>query len=98
MGGGAQVLGSPVKAMRRLVGELERYGCEPLRAGEFVSTGTLTQALPATPGGLWRRAPGPPGHGQDSIMEPRGSDRYSPSGVRSTKSVVPWSRSTALIV
>ena len=53
MGGGAQVLGSPVKAMRRLVGELARYGCEPLRAGEFVSTGTLTQALPATPGGLW---------------------------------------------
>jgi 2-keto-4-pentenoate hydratase len=56
VGGGAQVLGSPVKAMRRLVGELVRYGCEPLRAGEFVSTGTLTQALPATPGGLWRGA------------------------------------------
>jgi hypothetical protein len=48
VGGGAQVLGSPVKAMRRLVGELARYGCE--------RTGTLTQALPATPGGLWRGA------------------------------------------
>ena len=33
---------------------LARYGGEPLRAGEFVTTGTLTQALPAGPGDRWR--------------------------------------------
>ncbi|GLS17141.1 2-keto-4-pentenoate hydratase [Labrys miyagiensis] len=54
VGGGAQVLGSPIKAMGCLVRELARYGGEPLRAGEFVTTGTLTQALPALPGELWR--------------------------------------------
>ena len=49
-GGGAQVLGSPIKALKYLVRELARHGGEPLRAGEFVTTGTLTQALPAAPG------------------------------------------------
>ena len=53
-GGGAQVLGSPIKALKYLVRELARYGGEPLRAGEFVTTGTLTQALPAGPGDRWR--------------------------------------------
>jgi 2-oxo-3-hexenedioate decarboxylase len=55
-GGGAQVLGSPIKAMGYLVRELARCGGEPLRAGEFVTTGTLTQALPAGPGEHWRAA------------------------------------------
>ena len=53
-GGGAQVLGSPIRALKYLVRELARYGGEPLRAGEFVTTGTLTQALPAAPGDRWR--------------------------------------------
>jgi 2-oxo-3-hexenedioate decarboxylase len=53
-GGGAGVLGSPIKAMGYLVRELARYGAEPLRAGDIVTTGTLTQALPAAPGDLWR--------------------------------------------
>ena len=53
-GGGDQVLGSPIKALKYLVRELARYGGESLRAGEFVTTGTLTQALPAAPGDRWR--------------------------------------------
>jgi 2-keto-4-pentenoate hydratase len=53
-GGGAQVLGSPIKALRYLVRELTRHGGEPLRAGEFVTTGTLTEALPTVPGDRWR--------------------------------------------
>jgi 2-keto-4-pentenoate hydratase len=53
-GGGAQVLGSPIKALGYVVRELARFGGEPLRAGEFVTTGTLTQALPAKVGDLWR--------------------------------------------
>ena len=57
-GGGAQVLGSPIKALKYLVREVTRHGGEPLRAGEFVTTGTLTEALPAAPGELWRAEPG----------------------------------------
>ena len=53
-GGGAQVLGSPIKALGYLVRELARYSGEPLRAGDVVTTGTLTQALAAAPGELWR--------------------------------------------
>ena len=52
-GGGAQVLGSPLKALGYLVRELARFGGEPLRAGEFVTTGTLTPAMPAKPGQVW---------------------------------------------
>jgi 2-keto-4-pentenoate hydratase len=55
-GGGAQVLGSPIKALGYLVRELARFGGEPLRAGELVTTGTLTEALPAVSGELWRAA------------------------------------------
>ena len=54
-GGGVQVLGSPIKALGHLVRQLELYGSEPLVAGEVVTTGTLTQALPAVCGELWRR-------------------------------------------
>jgi 2-keto-4-pentenoate hydratase len=53
-GGGRQVLGSPIKALGYLVRELERYGGEPLRAGELVTTGTLTEAMPAESGQRWR--------------------------------------------
>ena len=53
-GGGAQVLGSPIKALKYLVRELARHGGDPLRAGEFVTTGTLTEALPAASGERWR--------------------------------------------
>lgn len=48
------VLGGPLKALRFLVGELARFpGCEPLRAGELVTTGTLTEAMPALAGEAW---------------------------------------------
>jgi 2-keto-4-pentenoate hydratase len=53
-GGGAQVLGSPLRAFGQLLHELERYGGEPLRAGDIVTTGTLTAAPPAAAGDVWR--------------------------------------------
>jgi 2-oxo-3-hexenedioate decarboxylase len=54
VGGGIQVLGGPVKAFGYLVREMARFGAEPLRAGEIVTTGTLTRALPARAGEVWR--------------------------------------------
>lgn len=54
VGGGAQVLGSPIAALGHLVRELERFGGLPLQAGDIVTTGTLTAALPALPGQRWR--------------------------------------------
>lgn len=48
------VMGGPVKALRFLVDELERYPkSEPLRSGEIVTTGTLTDAMPAGVGQTW---------------------------------------------
>jgi 2-oxo-3-hexenedioate decarboxylase len=48
------VLGGPVRALRSLVEELARYpNNEPLRAGEVVTTGTLTEAMPVAPGQTW---------------------------------------------
>ena len=44
----------PIQALKYLVRELARHGGEPLRAGEFVTTGTLTEALPAASGERWR--------------------------------------------
>jgi 2-keto-4-pentenoate hydratase len=53
-GGGAKVLGSPLEAIRFLVTELERNaGRDPLRAGEIVTTGTLTEAMPLATGQHW---------------------------------------------
>src|SRR5882762_6873946 len=53
-GSGRNVLGSPLKALRFLVEELARFpACEPLRPGELVTTGTLTEAMPAIPGQNW---------------------------------------------
>ena len=46
--------GGPLKALRFLVNELVRYpACEPLRPGELVTTGTLTEAMPAVGGQTW---------------------------------------------
>jgi 2-oxo-3-hexenedioate decarboxylase len=50
----ANVLGGPVSALRHLV---ELLGVDqinpPLSAGEIVTTGTLTRALPVAPGETW---------------------------------------------
>jgi 2-oxo-3-hexenedioate decarboxylase len=48
------VLGGPLKALGFLVEELARYPkSEPLRAGETVTTGTLTEAMPIMAGQTW---------------------------------------------
>lgn len=53
-GGGGNVLGSPVSALKHLVGLLANDPVNPpLRAGEVVSTGTLTRAFPVAPGETW---------------------------------------------
>jgi 2-oxo-3-hexenedioate decarboxylase len=53
-GGGALVLGSPLLALRHLTELLadDRHNA-PLRAGEIISTGTLTLAMPVKPGERW---------------------------------------------
>jgi 2-keto-4-pentenoate hydratase len=53
-GGGALVLGSPLNALRHLVDLLakDRHN-PPLRAGEIISTGTLTLAMPVVAGQTW---------------------------------------------
>ncbi len=56
-GHAAHVLGGPVSALRFLVAEIARYPANtPLAAGEIVTTGTLTDAQPITPGDLWSTA------------------------------------------
>jgi len=55
LGSGAQVLGGPLSALRFLVEELARHTASaPLAAGEVVTTGTLTEAMPVRPGETWR--------------------------------------------
>jgi 2-keto-4-pentenoate hydratase len=50
----ANVLGGPVSALRHLVDILARDQAKaPLAAGELVTTGTLTRALPVAPGETW---------------------------------------------
>ena len=50
----ANVLGGPVSALRHLVDILARDQVNaPLAAGELVTTGTLTRALPVAPGETW---------------------------------------------
>lgn len=53
-GGGAVVLGSPLNALRHLVDLLitDQHN-PPLRAGEIISTGTLTLAMPVAAGQTW---------------------------------------------
>jgi 2-oxo-3-hexenedioate decarboxylase len=55
LGGGANVLDSPLLAFAHLaevLGRLPQF--EPVGAGEVVTTGTLTAALPVAPGERWR--------------------------------------------
>lgn len=53
-GSGHNVLGSPLTALRFLVDELARLPQnEPLQAGEIVTTGTLTDAMPVAAGQSW---------------------------------------------
>jgi 2-oxo-3-hexenedioate decarboxylase len=53
-GRAANVLGGPVSALRHLVDILESDQFNPpLAAGEIVTTGTLTRALPASAGETW---------------------------------------------
>ena len=53
-GGGAFVLGSPLHALRHLIGLLADDLHNPsLSAGEIVSTGTLTLAMPVSAGETW---------------------------------------------
>jgi 2-oxo-3-hexenedioate decarboxylase len=53
-GGGALVLGSPLNALAHLVDLLAKDSHNPpLRAGEIISTGTLTLAMPITAGQTW---------------------------------------------
>ena len=52
------VLGGPLSALRHLVGLLAPDPVNPpLAAGEIVSTGTLTRAMPVTSGEAWTAAP-----------------------------------------
>ena len=53
-GGGTLVLDSPLHALRHLVELLaENPHNPPLRAGEIISTGTLTLAMPVSAGETW---------------------------------------------
>jgi 2-oxo-3-hexenedioate decarboxylase len=53
-GGGALVLGSPLNALSHLVDLLaDDPHNPPLRAGEIISTGTLTLAMPVSAGQTW---------------------------------------------
>jgi 2-oxo-3-hexenedioate decarboxylase len=53
-GHASNVLGGPVEALKFLVEEIARHPkCEPLRPGELVTTGTLTEAMPARTGDSW---------------------------------------------
>jgi 2-keto-4-pentenoate hydratase len=52
------VLGGPLSALRHLVGLLASDPVNPpLAAGEIVSTGTLTKAMPVVAGETWTAAP-----------------------------------------
>jgi 2-oxo-3-hexenedioate decarboxylase len=48
------VLGGPLQALKYLVEEIAQYpASEPLRIGELITTGTLTEAMPAIAGEAW---------------------------------------------
>jgi 2-keto-4-pentenoate hydratase len=54
-GNAANVLDGPLAALRHLVGLLADDKINPpLAAGEIVTTGTLTRAMPVKPGETWR--------------------------------------------
>jgi 2-keto-4-pentenoate hydratase len=57
-GSGENVLGGPLSALRHLVNLLASDSVNPpLAAGEIVSTGTLTKAMPIAPGESWAAVP-----------------------------------------
>jgi len=54
-GSGANVLDGPIQALAHLVAVLGRDRLNPpLKAGELVTTGTLTRAFPVLPGERWQ--------------------------------------------
>lgn len=53
-GVGANVLGSPLRALGFLIDALARQGGAGLREGDVVTTGTLTAAYPIAAGQIWR--------------------------------------------
>lgn len=58
VGSGSNVLGSPLAALAHLAAVLEQQGPDvALRAGEVVTTGTVTAAYPVRPGQTWRAEP-----------------------------------------
>ena len=53
-GSGANVLDSPLTALKFLIEEIARYPqSRPLQAGEIITTGTLTDAMPVAAGQRW---------------------------------------------
>ncbi len=54
-GSGEDVLGGPLQALRRLIAETEAMpGAAPIGAGEWITTGTLTDARPVFAGDRWQ--------------------------------------------
>ncbi len=54
-GSGANVLGSPLKAVAHLISVIAANPTmAPIQAGELITTGTLTKAWSVTPGEIWR--------------------------------------------
>jgi 2-keto-4-pentenoate hydratase len=53
-GKGANVLGGPIEAVRHLISLLATSSHPPVRAGELVTTGTLTNAPAVRPGEHWQ--------------------------------------------
>lgn len=48
------VMGGPLQSVRGCMEEIARFpGSEPIGAGEIVTTGTLTEAMPIAPGETW---------------------------------------------
>jgi 2-keto-4-pentenoate hydratase len=57
-GSAANVMDGPLSALRHLAGLLEADPANPpLAAGEIVTTGTLTRAMPVKPGETWTAVP-----------------------------------------
>jgi 2-oxo-3-hexenedioate decarboxylase len=53
-GHATDVLGGPLSALKFLVEEIARHpASDPLRPGEVITTGTLTEAMPAVAGVTW---------------------------------------------
>lgn len=53
-GSGADVLGSPLNALRAIVDDIALHpNWSPVAAGEIISTGTLTRLMPAEIGQVW---------------------------------------------